>query len=132
MPELQTIPAWRRQGFLLRLLVSYFVIPAVPPVVMLVTMQGSGRMGFGDWMGIVLLYGIFGFAAMVALGTPLLLCFLRLGWTGFVPFITGGGLCAGTTSYAVLRGGHWGEVELFTITGLVSGLFFQMILFGFR
>jgi hypothetical protein len=76
MPELETISAWRRQGLLLRLLVSYFVIPAVPPVLMLATMRGWGHMGFGDWMGIVLLYGIFGFAAMVALGTPLLLCFL--------------------------------------------------------
>jgi hypothetical protein len=36
------------------------------------------------------------------------------------------------TSYAVLRGGHRAEVELFTISGLVSGLFFRMILFGFR
>jgi hypothetical protein len=29
-------------------------------------------MAFGDWLGILLLYSVFGFAAMVVLGTPLL------------------------------------------------------------
>jgi hypothetical protein len=90
-------------------------------------------MPVGDWLGIFLLYGGFGLAAMIVLGTPLLFCYLRLGWTGFLPFMAGGGVCAGITSYAILRGDpNLRSVELFTITGIVSGMFFRMILFGLR
>jgi hypothetical protein len=42
------------------------------------------RTALSDWVGVVLIYWPFGFAAMVALGTPMLLLFQRLGWTGFL------------------------------------------------
>ncbi len=90
-------------------------------------------MGLGNWLGIVLIYGVFGFAAMLALGTPLLFCYLRLGWTGFLPFMAGGGVCAGITSWALLRRSHdLGMVEFFTVTGIISGLLFRVILFGIQ
>ena len=89
-------------------------------------------MALGDWLGIVVIYGALGFAALFGLGTPLLFCYLRLGWTGFIAFMAGGGLCAGVTAYA-LSGQQKGlsEAALFTISGVISGLFFRIILFGF-
>jgi hypothetical protein len=116
-----------------RLLLSLLLVPLVPPGLLLLSMRGTGRMTFGDWMGIGLLYGAFGLAALLALGMPLLIVWLRLGWTGFLPFMAGGGLCAGVTSYAVLRGVRDpGMVGFFTVTGIVSGLVFRLLLFGTR
>ncbi len=111
------------------------LVPLIPPVllVLMTARRGGWVIAFGDWPGIVFL-GIFGFAAMIALGTPLLFCYLRLGWTGFVPFMAGGGICAGITSYAVLHRGPNTAigVEYFIIPGIVAGAFFRMILFGFQ
>jgi hypothetical protein len=90
-------------------------------------------MSSGDWLGIFLLYGVFGFAAMLVLGIPLLFCFLRFGWTGFIPFMLAGGALAWLTSFAVLGGGHnLPLVELFGLAGILSGFCFRLILFGFR
>jgi hypothetical protein len=126
-------PGWQRKGFLLRVLLSYVVIPVIPPVLLLARTRGSSHIAFGDWLGILLLYSVFGFAAMVVLGTPLLFFYLRLGWTGFLAFMAGGGLCAAITSYAVLRGQRdLSLVEFFAIAGIIAGLLFRVILFGIR
>ena len=86
-----------------------------------------------DWMGIVILYYVFGFAAMLVLGTPLLFFYLKLGWTNFLAFIVGGGLCAAITSYAMTPTPQdLGLVLFFTFTGLVSGFVFRLTLFGFQ
>lgn len=117
------------KAFYWRLLASYFVIPLIPPALLLLSMRGA----FSDWLGIVYIYGIFGVAAMVALGTPLLLCYLRVGWTGFLPFLAGGGLCAGITAYTLLNTSR--DLRLmgfFTFTGIIAGLLFRVILFGFH
>jgi len=127
--------AFRLQSkdFFLRLLVSYFLIPLIPPALLLLRTPGVSRMAFGDWLGIVLIYAAFGLAVMLVLGTPLLFCYSRLGWTGFLPFMAGGGVCAGITSYAVLRGGrNTGLIGFFAVAGILSGLFFRLILFGLR
>jgi hypothetical protein len=132
MTEKQPDRAWQSEGFIVRLLISYFVIPLIPPVLLLLSNRGFG-MPVRDWLGIVLIYGVFGFAAMLLLGTPLLFCYLRLGWAGFLPFMAGGGVCAAITTYAVQRGGHnLGLAGFFAIAGAVSGLFFRMMLFGLR
>ncbi len=132
MTERQTGNSWRHKNFLLRLLASYLVIPIVPPVLLLLVTRSS-EMPLSYWLGIVVIHGIFGFAAMVLLGTPLLFFFLRLHWTGFVPFMAGGGLCAGITSYTVLRGGgSQNMVVIFTLFGGISGALFRMTLFSLK
>jgi hypothetical protein len=117
------------KSFFLRLLASYIVIPLVPGSLLALGTRGAG----GYWLAFVYIYGIFGLAAMVVLGTPLLFVYLRLGWTGFVPFMAAGGACAGITAFALgpPRGGTQGVI-FFAITGLIAGLFFRVTLFGFR
>ena len=107
----------------LRLLISYLLVPLVPPVLMLPPQ---------DVWGIIGLYWLFGFAAMVVLGTPLLLLFLRLRWIGFFPFLTAGGLCAAVTAGVVNRGHDRGSVIFFGLLGVVSGVVFRILLFGIR
>lgn len=115
--------------FALRLLASYVVIPLVPGGLLALSTRGSA----GDLLGIVYIYAIFGFGAMAVLGTPLLLVYLRLGWTGFLPFIAAGGVCAGITAYIIRRASQGlGMVSFFTVSGLIAGLLFRAMLFGFR
>ena len=58
---------WRTKDFLFRLLVSYVLIPLVPPVFMLLRAAEVTRIPLGDWFGIVLIYAAFGFGAMLVL-----------------------------------------------------------------
>lgn len=114
-------------------MVAYLLLPFVPPILLLSRSWPSTHLTFVDSIGIVLLYAVFGFAALLFLGTPLLFLYLRLGWTGFLPFMAGGGICAAVTSYAVLRNGRNGPlIEFLTIAGIVCGLLLRLILFGFR
>lgn len=109
------------------------LLPFVPPILLLLRSWPFAHLAFADAIGIVLLYAAFGFAALLFFGTPLLLLYLRLGWTGFPPFMVGGGVCAAVTSCAALRSVHnWPLVEFFTIAGIVCGLLFRLIVFGFR
>jgi len=122
---------WSKKLFL-RMLVGYLLVPWLPSVLMM-AWAARGRVPLEDWLGIGVIYEVVGLAAMLGLGTPLLFCYLRLGWTGFLPFMAAGGLCAGITSYAFLR--HDRDlfmVGFFTVSGLVCGLFFRAVLFGFR
>lgn len=124
---------WKDKNAVRRLVVAYLVLPFVPPILLLLRSWPSTPLAFGDAIGIVLLYAAFGFAALLFLGAPLLLLYLRLGWTGFLPFMLAGGVCAAVTSYAVLRGvRNWPLVEFFIVAGIVCGLLFRLILFGSR
>jgi len=89
------------KGLFGRLILSYFVVPFISSVLLLIK-SFDRRTGIADWLGLVLLFGIFGLAAMLILGTPLVFCYLRLGWTGFLPFLLGGGICAAITARVFL------------------------------
>jgi hypothetical protein len=97
---------------------SYLSVPFIPPVLMLLSGGAFHHMPLGDWAGYLLIYWPFGFAAMIALGTPMLLLFQRLGWTGLIPFMAGAGACAGIVTYFVMPAG----TVLFALMGAVSGL----------
>lgn len=129
-PRPAAIRPWSK-GFFLRLALSYVLVPLVPPVLLLLSMGLGGPMASNDRLAFVCIYGLFGLATMIGLGAPLLLLYLRLGWTGFLPFLAGGSVCAAITSYA-LRGpsSGWGMVPFFTGTGALAGLLFRLILFG--
>lgn len=110
-----------RKGLALRLVMSYLLVPLVPPLALGLSMSHLDP-------ALTLIYFPFGFAAIVVLGTPLLFCFLRLGWTGFFPFMMAGGFCAGITAYLARPS----PVGLFAQTGIMSGLVFRIILLGIR
>jgi hypothetical protein len=119
------------RSFLLRVLLGYLLIPLIPPILLMLATQGGPNL-LSDRLGVILVYGVFGLAAMLMLGSPLLFVFLRRVWTGFVNFMCGAALCAFITSYAMLRGQHnQPMIAFFTVTGLVSGFGFRIILFGF-
>ena len=40
----------------IRLLLSFLLVPLVPPVLILLSTRGAGRMAPADWLGIVLIY----------------------------------------------------------------------------
>jgi hypothetical protein len=94
--------------------------------------RGARAMSLGDWAGIVLLYILVGFAAMIVFGTPLVYLYSRLNWTGFFGVIAGGGLCAALTYTLVMRRQITYLFPFFTIFGVVEGLVFRLILFGTR
>ncbi len=113
-----------------RVLLGYLVAPLVPPMILLASAQ---KLPFWDAAGIIMLYWVFGFASIVVLGTPLLLLYRRLGWTGYVSFSIGGGGCALITSLLVTRGFYGaGMIAMWAVTGMVSGVVLRMALFGFR
>jgi len=131
---MRPIPAnltWKSGEFLLRLLASYLLVPLVPGILLQLIENGSPRITVDDRLATVLFYGVFGFAAMLALGTPLLVLYLWLGWTNFLSFMAGGGLCAGLTVYAMGRGhAPLPLAGLFATFGIISGAVFRLILFG--
>lgn len=53
------------QKLVVRLLISYLLMPLLGPVLMLA--QEAGHMDWGDWNGIVILYWMFGLAAITRL-----------------------------------------------------------------
>jgi hypothetical protein len=112
-------------------LLGYLLIPLIPPMLLMLATRGGPNL-LSDRLGVILIYGVFGLAAMLVLGLPLLFVFLRMGWNGFVHFMSGAALCAFITSYAVLHGHHdQPMIAFFTITGLIAGFCFRIILFGF-
>ena len=130
----RSLSAWDAKGkrFLLRLALAYLVVPVTAPMLLALEMARSTRnMQFGDWAGIVLLYAVFSFAAMVVFGAPLLVLYARLGWGGFLSFVVGGAFCAAATYLLVARGtAHRDQFVLFTLFGVVEGLLLRLILFG--
>ncbi len=122
----------KRGTFLLRLAVAYLVVPLTAPVLLVLWVALAGqRLAFLDHLGIVLIYAVFGLAAMVVFGLPLLLVYARLHWTGFSAFIAGGALCAALTYSLIMRGRpEPANLALFTAFGIVEGLFLRLILFG--
>jgi hypothetical protein len=118
--------------FVMRLALSYVAVPLVPPILLLLNMSRAAKLSFGDWTGIVIIYGAIGLAAMILLGTPLLALCLRFGKTGFAPFIAGGAISAILTVYAAWAGQPQSSlIELFAILGAAAGGVFRLILFGF-
>lgn len=113
-----------------RLLISYLVVPLVPPLVM-IAWGGGWRMPFGDWFGIVLLYEVIGVLAMTVLATPLYFIYRRFGWTGWVAFMLGGGICAFLTSGILLiTTRNLSQVPFFAALGMLAGLLFRFLLYG--
>jgi hypothetical protein len=124
---------WQSSRFYSRLLLSYCLVPLVPGLYLMLSNHRVFALPLELWASSIVIYGIFGLAAVVVLGTPLLFLFIRLGWTGLFPFMAAGGACAAATSYAVLSGGHdLGMVYIFTKAGMVAGLLFRLILFGWK
>jgi hypothetical protein len=123
--------AANRRAFWLRLLASYIVVPFVPALLICPPLGVPKLLPVTYWMGIVAIYAIFGFAAMVILGTPLLCLYLKYGWTGFTPFMIGAGACAGLTAGIVSRAREPGLTVLITAFGVIAGICFRLILFGF-
>jgi hypothetical protein len=131
---MRPIPAhltWKNGTFLLRLLASYLLVPIVPPVLLQLIARGGPPLTALDWVATILLYGVFGLAAMLVLGTPLLALYLWFGLTDLLSFMAGGGVCAGITVYATSRRSpDLGILYLFTALGIISGAAFRLILFG--
>jgi hypothetical protein len=125
--------SWKNKRLLRRLAVGYVFVPlSAPTMMVLLSIVNTRGMSFGDWAGIVLLYTIFGFAAMVVLGTPLLLLYSRLNWTGFFAFVAGGAVCAVVTDLLVMRGEITDQLPFFAMFGVVEGFAFRLILSGVR
>lgn len=117
---------WRKWTFRARLFLSLLFIPPLSFLPLTASLQG------GDWLGLTVLYGIFGSAAMLALGVPLLLVFTRFRITGFLPFA-----CAGTVSAVVtilIMNGRRdpGMLPIFAVIGTIAGYLFRLALFGFK
>jgi hypothetical protein len=110
--------------FMLRLALAYLVVPWSGPALSLLVMHGGA--------GVMPIYALFSFAAMVLPGLPLLYLYARLGWTGFVPFIAGGALCAAATYALVMRGtpSDPAMFVFFTLFGVVEGAALRLILYG--
>jgi hypothetical protein len=125
---------WKGARFLLRVTGAYLVVPLTAPVFFFFPQVLFGqRLAFIDFAGIIFLYALFGFAAMVVLGIPLLFFYSRRGWTGLFAFIAGGAVCAAATYIAVVRAGiRPDQFALFTAFGVVEGLALRLILFGAR
>ncbi len=117
----------------LRIILAYLLVPLMPPVVMLTCSGAWWRMSLGDWLGILMLYALIGFLAMLVLGTPMLILYQRQRWTGWGAFAVGGGLCAAITSAVFLHQSRDAyQLLYFTVLGILAGLLFRTILFGFR
>jgi hypothetical protein len=128
-----TMWRWKERRLILRLGLAFILVPFSAPTLMAILMLRDARaMSLGDWAGIVSLYTIFAFAAMVVLGTPLLLLYSRLNWTGFFAFVAGGAVCAVVTDVLVMQGRMTSQLAFFVMFGVVEGLVFRLILFGVR
>jgi hypothetical protein len=132
MQHLDQSYRWRNPWFVFRVGLSCFVVPTVVPVVLTLQVQ---HVSFHDWIEMLLflpLVALFGSPAMIFLGMPLLCLYLRWGMTGFLPFMIGGGVCSTAVFAAILRGATQPEMLLMdTLCGVVGGMVFRVILFGF-
>jgi hypothetical protein len=120
--------------FLPRLLLSYCLVPLIGTLSLLAITSVVTPKPLGDWQGFIAFNAIiFTLAAMVVLGTPLLVFYRWRGWTSFLSFAVGGGLCATITCLVLLRPGiHPRIVAPFTAAGVCAGAAFRLILFGAR
>jgi len=133
MTRKERLPVRFSKGLFGRLILSYFVVPfATAAPALIVVKFVDRRIGIADLFWWVVPLGIFGFGTMVVLGTPFLFCYFRLGWTGFWPFVLGGGICAAITARIFLQGDPVLLLLYFALQGMVAGAAFRAILFGFR
>ncbi len=124
---------YRGREFILRLFLAYFAVPLTGPALfVLQALCFGGRVSFRDALGVVLIYGVFGFVAMLVLGSPLLFLYSRLQWTGFPAFIGGGAFCA-ALMYSLVARDRFAPAPFvfFTLFGVVEGLALRLMLFGF-
>jgi hypothetical protein len=117
-----------------RLLLAFFVIPLLVPVLLAMgTRHGDGsRSGLNDYLSSLLLVGPVTFAAMVVLGLPLLFVFLRFDLTSLVAFGLGGGVCAVMTGAIMGGPPHMETLVYYGFHGVIAGVVFRLILFGVR
>lgn len=121
---------WKSREFLLRLALAYVIVPPSAPVLLIAWTLLGQAVRPADAAGIVLIYSFFSLAAMVAGGLPLLALYLWRGWTGYLAFAGGAAACAAAT-YLLAAGPMQHQLWLFTLFGVVEGLLFRVVLFGF-
>ena len=121
---------WKSREFLLRLALAYVIVPPSAPVLLIAWTLLGQAVRPADAAGIVLIYSFFSLAAMLAGGLPLLALYLWRGWTGYLAFAGGAAACAAAT-YLLVAGPMQHQLWLFTLFGVVEGLLFRVVLFGF-
>lgn len=122
---------WKSRKFLLRLALAYVVVPPSAPLLLAMWISMGRPQSTADLTGIVLIYSIFSLAAMVVGGLPLLALYLWRGWTGYLAFAGGAAACAAAT-YLSFAGPGQNQLWVFTLCGVVEGVLFRVVLFGFR
>lgn len=117
---------WKQRSFWLRLLLSYLLVPSLCFLPLTLSLASS------DWLELTVLYSVFGFGAMVVLGTPLMLLFSRFQIRSFVAFSLAGALCVALMYVLIPRLIDRSMLPLFLLLGLIAGYLFRLILFGFK
>jgi hypothetical protein len=124
-----------RQIPVARLLLALVIIPLlVPAVLALSTTHSDGaRLNLPNYLDSLLPMGTATFAAMVVLGLPLLVIYIRLNQRSVLAFALGGGLCAFIT--AVTLSGPAPQIATllhYALAGIVAGVLFRLVLLGGR
>jgi hypothetical protein len=84
---------------------------------------------FNDLSGLVTLYSMFSFAAMIVFGSPLLYLYRLLDWTSLWSFAAGGAVCAAIT-YTIMDASNWQSLVMFSVLGTIEGVILRLVLFG--
>ena len=117
-----------------RLLLALVIIPLlVPAMLTLSTAHGDGsRLNLPNYINSLVVTGTATFAAMVVLGLPLLLIYIRLNHRSVVAFALGGGLCAFITAAALGGPTQIAMLLYYVLHGVVAGVLFRLVLPGAR
>lgn len=120
---------WNDRRFWVRLVFAYILVPPIAPFLLIASMRYND---LDHRLQIAYLYWLFCLAAMTILGAPLSYVYSRRGWSSFAAFMLGGAVCASTTVIVMYRGRiDVDQLKLFTTFGVVEGLIFRLVLFGF-
>ena len=119
-------------GLRWRVPLALIAVPLFVPAAMTLCIQGSGESLLYRYLTNLMLSGTFTFIAMLVLGLPLLLVYLRLNQRSFLGFALGGGLCATITAFAVATRTDIGLLIFYGFFGVIAGVLFRLILFGVR
>lgn len=123
---------WRNTWFVLRVGLSCFLVPATVPVTFALHVPDSSPTNWIELLEFLPMAAFFGSPAMIFVGIPLLYIYLRRGWTGFLPFLIGGGVCGIAIFGALLSTPLYPVVlRMYAACGLVGGALFRILLFGF-
>lgn len=125
---------FRRSALTLRLLIAYVVVPLLVPAIQTLSVADSDGRHLehfhSRYADSLVLTGTITFAAMVILGLPLLFIYLHLNLSSFLAFSLGGAACA-VIAAAVLLGSASILLLYYGLIGLIAGVAFRLILFGF-